>query len=123
MSGIDYLIDTNVLIYILQGNPAVRYFAQSEILSISVITEMEILGKYQISVAEKDTIEKALDNTYIIDIDSHIKQLTIKIRQQAKIKLPDAIVAATAMSKGLSLVTADKGFKKIPNLDLVLINI
>jgi predicted nucleic acid-binding protein len=45
------------------------------------------------------------------------------IRQNNKIKLPDAIIAATAMQYGLPLVTADKGFSKITNLDLLLINL
>jgi len=52
MSGIDYLIDTNILIYIIKGNPKVEYFAKSEILAISYISEMEVLGKHQISEAE-----------------------------------------------------------------------
>jgi predicted nucleic acid-binding protein len=122
MNGIDYLIDTNILIYILQGNPRVKYFAYSEILAISCITEMEILGKYQVSEDEKEIIAKMLNNCYIIDINNSIKQLAIKIKQNAKVKLTDAIIAATAMQYGLPLVTADKGFSKITNLDLLLIN-
>ena len=49
-----------------------------------------------------------LNDCYIFDLDVLIKQKAIEIRQQHKIKLPDAIVAATAIQKGLSLVTADK---------------
>ena len=123
MNGIEYLIDTNILIYILQGNPMVRYFAESEILTISFITEMEILGKYQISNDEKQIIAKALEHCYIIDIDSRIKQLAINIKQQNKMKLPDAIIAATAIKYNVTLVSADKDFKKIPNLDLLILDI
>ena len=123
MSGIEYLIDTNILIYILKGNPRVKYFAESEILTISCITEMEILGQYQISESEKQIIGKALKHCHIIDIDSKIKQLAINIKQQNKMKLPDAIIAATAIKNNVALVTADKGFKKIPDLDLLLIDI
>ena len=64
-----------------------------------------------------------LKDCYILDIDVFIKQKAIEIRQQHKIKLPDAIVAATAIQKGLSLVTADKEFQKITDLDIILINL
>jgi len=123
MSGIDYLIDTNILIYIIKGNPKVEYFAKSEILAISYITEMEVLGKYQISESEKQTIGNVLENCCIFEMDAQIKQSAINIKQQIKMKLPDAIVAATAIKNNITLVTADKDFKKVPNLDLVLIDI
>jgi len=123
MNGIEYLIDTNILVYILQGKPQVKYFAESEILTISCITEMEILGKYQISESERQIIKKTLEHCYIIDIDSQIKQLAINIKQQNKMKLPDAIIAATAIKNNIALVTADKDFRKISELDLLLIDI
>jgi len=123
MSGIEYLIDTNILIYILQGKPQVKYFAESEILTISCITEMEVLGKYQISEPERQVIGNALEHCQIIDIDSKIKQMAINIKQQNRIKLPDAIIAATAIKNNIALVTADKGFKKISGLDLLMIDI
>ena len=122
MNGIDYLIDTNILIYIIKGNPIVEYFAKSEILAISYISEMEVLGKYQISEAEKHTIGEVLESCCIFEMDAQIKQYAINIKQQIKMKLPDAIVAATAIKNNLSLVTADKDFRKVPNLDLVLID-
>ena len=123
MSGIDYLIDTNILIYIIKGNPKVEYFAKSEILAISYITEMEVLGKYQITEPEKQTIAEVFDYCYVLEMDAQIKQYAINIKQQVKMKLPDAIIAATAIKYNLPLVTSDKDFRKVPNLDLVLIDI
>jgi len=122
MSGVDYLIDTNILLYILQGNAHVQYFAQEEILAVSCITEMEILGRFHISEQEKRVITKVLAHCNIIDISYTIKQLAIQIRQNTKVKLPDALIAATAMQQNLTLVTADKGFSKVADLDLLLIN-
>ncbi|MDR1779303.1 MAG: type II toxin-antitoxin system VapC family toxin [Tannerella sp.] len=107
MSGIEYLLDTKVLIYIMQGNPAVRYFSQTDVFALSVITEMELLGKYRIDHTEKSIITRLLKDSRIFEIDFSVKQKAIEIRQQHKIKLPDAIIAATAISQGLSLVTAD----------------
>jgi predicted nucleic acid-binding protein len=62
-----------------------------------------------------------LSHCFIIDINYYIKQIAINIRQNARVKLPDALIAATAMQQNLTLVTADKGFCKIPDLDLLLI--
>ena len=123
MSGIDYLIDTNILIYIIKGNPKVEYFAKSEILAISYITEMELLGKFQITETEKQSIVKVLEHCSIFEMDAQIKQYAINIKQQIRMKLPDAIVAATAIKNNITLISADKDFKKVPNLDLVLIDI
>ena len=123
MSGIDYLIDTNILIYIIKGNPKVEYFAKSEILAISYITEMEVLGKYQISEDEMQIIGNVLENCCVFEMDTQIKQYAINIKQHTRIKLPDAIVAATAIKNNIPLVTADEDFKRIANLDLVFIDI
>jgi len=123
MSGIDYLIDTNILIYILQGNPKVRYFAEEEELAISCITEMEILGKYQISMSEKQIRANFLNRCEIIEIDAQIKQLAINIKQQSRMKLPDAIIAATALKNKVFLVTADKDFEKIDGVEIVLLDL
>ena len=122
MNGIDYLIDTNILIYILQGNPKARYFSEEEYLSVSCITEMEVLGKYRISIPEKQIITGFLNRCHIIEIDAGIKQLAITIRQHSKVKLPDAIIAATAIKNNVLLVTSDKDFEKIPDLEFLLMD-
>jgi predicted nucleic acid-binding protein len=123
MNGNDYLIDTNILIYIIKGNPKVEYFAKSEILAVSYITEMEVSGKYQISEHEKQIIGNVLKHCHVFEMDAQIKQYAIDIKQQNKMKLPDAIIAATAIKHNIPLVTGDKGFKKIAGLDLILIDV
>jgi predicted nucleic acid-binding protein len=123
MNGIDYLFDTNVIVYILQGNPSVQHFAHEDMFAVSCITEMELLGRFQISEEEKHTITRMLSQCFIIDINYHIKQMAINIRQNTHMKLPDALIAATALQHNLTLVSADKGFCKIADLDLLLIAI
>ena len=67
------------------------------------------------------TCSTQMSQCFIIDINYHIKQLAINIRQNTRMKLPDALIAATALQHNLTLVSADKGFCKIANLDLLLI--
>ena len=55
-------------------------------------------------------------------LNAHIKAQTIKLRKKYKIKLPDAIIAATAITYELPLVSADQGFSQIEELDFILLN-
>jgi hypothetical protein len=83
---------------------------------------MEILGIKDIS--EEEIIrETAINFCSIIPFTNKIKNTAILIKRQIKILLPDAIIAATALEEGLTLVTADKGFKRITDLQLVLIEV
>ena len=56
-----------------------------------------------------------------INISDEIKEKTIEIRKKYKTKLPDAIVAASAIVNNIPLITADKGFNQIKELNLKLI--
>lgn len=56
----------------------------------------------------------------VIDYNNRIKNLTIHIRRNYKIKLPDAVVAATAKYLELPLITGDRLFDKIDNLDTII---
>jgi predicted nucleic acid-binding protein len=58
-----------------------------------------------------------ISNCFVIDLDGEIKRQTIQLRKRHKIKIPDAIIAASSLVKKLPLFTADKGFGKIPALD------
>jgi predicted nucleic acid-binding protein len=60
---------------------------------------------------------------YIVDIEPAIKDITISIRSKLKIKLPDAVIAATSIYYDLPLFTMDKGFKRIPDLQAVILSI
>ncbi len=122
MSGNNFLVDSNIIVYALKGDDFVQPYFQYDTF-ISVITEIEILGS-EIQDTEKYKAKQAIVNyCTVVLLTNTIKQETIRIRQLYKIKLPDAIIAATAIVEGLTLVTADKGFKKIENLSLILLNV
>ena len=62
-----------------------------------------------------------ISNCFIIDLDTEVKRYTIQIRKKQKVKLPDAVIAASSLVKKLPLFTADKGFGKITGLNVILI--
>ncbi len=122
MSGTNYLADTNALIYLLDGRDCMKPYL-SERLSASIISEMEILSYSALTEDDEKNIKGLLAKCSIIPVDSSIKDRTIQIRRNHRVKLPDAIVAATAMVNGMTLITADKGFEKIEGLTLELLSV
>jgi predicted nucleic acid-binding protein len=59
----------------------------------------------------------------IISLTDEIKEATIMLRQKYSIKIPDAIIAATTQSLGLTLITADKGFSRIDEINVIILNL
>ncbi|MCX7123490.1 MAG: type II toxin-antitoxin system VapC family toxin [Gammaproteobacteria bacterium] len=116
MSGDQYLLDSNVIIRLSKQDPHLIDFVSKSLNSaISVITYMEVLG-YHFS-----NPKELLTWFELIHIDHAIADQAIKIRQMYKIKLPDAIIAATAQICKLTLVTGDTtDFKNIKNLEVMI---
>jgi len=123
VSGIDFFVDTNILIYTLTGHPRVSDLLQYSFLyGVSVISEIELLGKKNISQDDVNIIRNLLNDCEIVDINHVIKEIAISLKQKYSIKTPDAIIAATAKSFNLPLITADKDFEKIKEVDIVLLD-
>jgi predicted nucleic acid-binding protein len=123
MSGIRVLCDTNTLIHLLGNKIEIVDFLTGKQVSISVITELELYGKQNLSPAEASIIDMLIENCFVIDILQPIKQIVKKIKQKYRIKLPDAIVAATAVYLDIPLVSFDTDFNKIEELKLVLLKL
>ena len=121
MYGIDYIADTNTMLYITVNNPCIHPYV-SKNLGISVITEMELLSFRRISDNEVKMIKEMMMWCKEFQLTDNIKERAILIRRTYGTKLPDAIVAATAIECNVPLISADKGFRKIEELNLQLIN-
>lgn len=120
MSGNNIFIDTNIAIYLLDGDRYLAEILNGKRLYVSFITQLELLGFPDITNEQERQIETMLDYCVIVDINSRIKSEAIKLRRKYSIKFPDCIVAATSMYLDLPLMTSDKGFSKIDELDLIL---
>lgn len=121
MSGIDFCADTNFAVYHLGGYPCVRPYVSAS-LAVSVVTELELLSKPGMPIVEVTAAELYLETCEIIELTAAIKARVIGLRRQYRLKLPDAIVAATAQWLGVPLLTADKGFACIGSLDMILLD-
>jgi predicted nucleic acid-binding protein len=74
---------------------------------ISVITEMELLSYSEMTPQEEEEIRLFLKTCRIIHLSRKIKDEGIKFRKTIKRKLPDSIIAATAVIYGLKLISND----------------
>jgi predicted nucleic acid-binding protein len=113
MSGNKYLLDTNFILGILKSDPLVLAQVSSRQLhvgecSYSAITRMELLGFHNITRDEESLIKQKLDRLTHLPLTESIENIVIALRQSRKIKLPDAIIAATALFNGLELLTLDQ---------------
>ena len=114
MIGKRALFDSNIIIYLSKKEIPYSYIDQFDEHYISVITYMEILGHRFKDKIEEKFIQELLSLFKMLYIDREIADKVIEIRKKGRIKLPDAIIAATAMSNELFLITRNiDDFKKI----------
>ena len=114
MSG-KILLDTNAIIYALNGAltlPPAQYFT-------SIITEMELFSYSKLSESENKNIKNLLSHFQIYNITQEIKEMTIEIRKNYGIKLPDSIICATALVNDTTLISNDKQLSKVTGLKIL----
>jgi predicted nucleic acid-binding protein len=121
--GINYLWDTNTAIYILQQQfpiNAEKYIdsiLQTNIPVISAITEIELLCWKTASENDLKVLNNFIQDATVIELEQEIKSKTAEIRKANKIKLPDSIIAATAIVYTLTIITRNTAdFKNIDGL-------
>jgi len=113
MSGTKYLLDTNFILGLLKLDAQVlAEFSARRILAgecaYSSITRMELLGFHRITQAEEVLIKRKLEHFSYLSLNKEIEDRVIALRQLRKIKLPDAMIAATALNLDIELLTLDQ---------------
>ena len=79
----------------------------------SAITRVELLGFPGISEQEDRSLRDALGRLIYLPISPPVEDLAIQLRRTRKIKLPDALIAATAIHHGLELLTLDQHLQSV----------
>jgi len=119
-----YLFDTNALIYYLAGEALrVKSLFQSlkergELPAVSVISQIELL-----SIDDEAKLVKVralLGAVRVCGLEDSIIEESARIRRKCKLKLPDAIIAATALVYDYAVVTRNKeDFGKVRGLEVI----
>jgi predicted nucleic acid-binding protein len=122
--GQEYLLDSNVIIGYLAGKiPVSGMKILSEIIdkvpNISVISQIEIM-RFNDTQENEAVLEKFINLSRIYPLSNNVVKHTISLCKKSNIKLPDAIIAATALIENFTLVTRNiTDFKKIQDLILL----
>jgi predicted nucleic acid-binding protein len=119
-----YLIDSNAVIdYLGNRLPKSGMTFMNDVVdavaNLSVITKMEVLG-FNTPEDDYNLLSDFMEDAVVLYLTEEIVQECINIRKQQSIKLPDAIIAATAVVYDMDLITRNlSDFKNIHALDVV----
>jgi hypothetical protein len=113
------LIDTNIALYLLGGDSRIAEVLEGQVVHVSFVTELELLGYPGISNEEEKLIHDFLDDCVVIDVNNQIKDGTVQFRRKYGLKLPDGIIAATAYYLGIPLLSADKDFLVVKEINFI----
>jgi predicted nucleic acid-binding protein len=125
MELMQYLLDTNIVIYYFNGLTDDERIDALLIHSfnISIITQMEFLG-WSGFLTDENLYQKAqefISHANVFDLAQGVVDKTIALRQQHKIKMPDAIIAATALVHGFGIATNNiDDFKRLVAETLII---
>jgi tRNA(fMet)-specific endonuclease VapC len=122
MSGARLLLDTNAVVSLLRGTAALQEtVSNASWVGISVITRLEFLAFSGLSDGDRELFDRFCDRIETVWLERDAAAVideTIRIRRIHGLRLPDAIIAATALASGAALVTADGDFRKVEGLEV-----
>lgn len=119
MSGTSVILDSNIIIYYLKGHKETEALILDNEISISYITELEILGYWKNTKQDIKTIEKLFAFFRIVKSNDSIHEKAIELRRKYKLKTPDSIIGATALELDLPIITHDSDFFEISQITTV----
>jgi tRNA(fMet)-specific endonuclease VapC len=122
MSGDRLLLDTNAIVALLGGNQqVVQLTRNAQWIGISIISEIEFLCFGGLTQPDRDLFAQFRDKVEIVSLsqgEAGLIDRVIDIRRRFGVKLPDAIIAATALVRSARLVTADRQLANIADVSI-----
>jgi predicted nucleic acid-binding protein len=122
--GMNMLVDSNVIIDYVSNRIPEKSAKQLDIyfnsnFSVSIVSKIEVLG-FKTQEYELEQLESFIQLSSIVYIDEAVADKTIEIRRMKRIKLPDAIIAATALVQNCILLSHNTtDFNKIEGLQVL----
>jgi predicted nucleic acid-binding protein len=113
--------DLNIIIYSTQPqHQGLRDFIRKNAPAVSGISYLEVLGFHRLTDAERQPLEQFFARAEMLDVDRPVLDNAVALRQQRKMSLGDAIIAATSLLHDRVLVTRNADdFKWVPGLQLL----
>lgn len=119
--AVRFVLDTNALIYLLSRATSELPPAKGT-WAVSIITEMEFRSGPR-GDAQWSDANGFWNAIPVIPLDDSIKELAIGLRRGLRLKLPDAIIAASALATDAQLISNDAVFRRVPNLEVTTLAI
>lgn len=115
------LLDSNILIYGGKGDhPLLDVILDRADLAAASVTVIETPGFHGLSADEQRWLAETFDRIKVLPLDNDVVAQAIALRQQRRIALADAVIAATALVHNLPLVTRyTNDFRGIAGLKLI----
>lgn len=105
------LLDTNIILGIFRGTPSITVALKAHEgadMYVSVLTKMELLSFHNLTSDEEAFIVDLLGDVIIVPLNPDVEDAAIRLRRATRRKMPDAIVAASAVVVSATLVTCDR---------------
>jgi len=121
---IKFLLDSNAVIDFLGAKypqEAMKFLKSvvDDIPNISIISEIEVLS-YKTDEEEYKVLQNFCMDAVVLELSDEIVTKTIEVRIKHKLKVPDAIITATARVHNMTLITRNVAdFGKIPSLSII----
>ncbi|MFN0069205.1 MAG: type II toxin-antitoxin system VapC family toxin [Limisphaerales bacterium] len=114
------LLDSNILIYGANGGePRLDAILDRKDLAVASLTRIETLGYHRLSDTEHRWLAEAMARMQVLPLTPAVEERAIALRQERKMGLADAVIAATALVHGRTLVTRNvDDFKHVNGLKL-----
>ena len=99
---------------------ALQKAVESDWVGYSAITRLELFGYPDLTLEEEQALSTVSGQMEEVAVASSIVDRAIQIRKSVRIKIPDAIIAATALESNASLITRNEDdFKGVKNLEII----
>ena len=121
---VNVLLDTNVLVYHVAGDPAATKYLDETIARrsfyLSILSVIEFLGWHGHTDEEFIKCKELIELAAILPVSKEVADKAIELRRSKRIKLADAVIASTALVNNLSLVTTNmRDLKGIRDLQII----
>lgn len=115
------LLDSNIIIYAAQPEyPQLREFIAEQSPAVSALSYVEVLGYHRLTERERRDFEEFFRVAQVLPISQPVLELAVRLRQQRRMTLGDAIIAGTALVYALTLVTRNtEDFQWVTELSLL----